>query len=298
MFLRRLAILCLALSGLTPFGFALTTASSALAETSPPVLPHGAAIAPEVARLSNTMMIGTMMEVMHDEGLDYGHTLEAEMFDGRGGAGWQAVVGLIYDPVVMRERFDAAFAAEISDDLSAVAQMQDFFGSALGQRILTLEIEARRALADEAVEDAAKTAVETMIADADPRMQVLERFEKTNDLIESNVAGALNSNFAFFQGLAEGGALTVDMTEQEMLATVWSQEEQIREDTRDWLFSYLALAYGPLSEADMAAYQAFSETGAGQRLNAALFQAFDVVFTQIARDLGLAAARQMRGEDI
>jgi len=293
MFLRCLVVFCLA-----PFALVLPVSLSALAETPIRVQQEAGVTAPEITALSEAMMIGTMMEVMRDEGLDYGATLEAEMFPNRGGAKWQAVVALIYDPVSMRKRFDTAFAAELASDLPAVVRMQEFFGSDRGQRILALEIEARRALMDDAVEEAAKVAVEDMIATGDPRMEALQRFAQTNDLIESNVAGALNSNLAFFRGLAEGGALIADMTEQEMLADVWSQEPQIRADTGEWLFSYLALAYQPLSEADMAAYQVFSESPAGQSLNAALFRAFDVVFTAIARDLGRAAARQMQGEDI
>ncbi|NUB46584.1 DUF2059 domain-containing protein [Fertoebacter nigrum] len=253
--------------------------------------------ATQILALTEALMIGPVIDVMRAEGLDYGSSLEGELFGGSGGARWQAVVGMIYDTATMRERFDAVFAAELATDPELEA-MLSFFGSAQGQRILTLELEARRALMDEAAEEAAKVAVEDMIADADPRMEVLRRFAEANDLIESNVAGALNSNLAFFKGMSEGGAFGDAMTEEQMLADVWGQEPEIRTETTDWLFPYLALAYGPLPDEDMQAYLAFSETPAGQRLNAAVFAAFDKVFTAISYDLGRAAARQMQGEDI
>ncbi|MDP4033156.1 MAG: DUF2059 domain-containing protein [Pseudorhodobacter sp.] len=252
----------------------------------------------DVASLSDTMQIGAMMDVIRLEGLDYGATLEAEMFPDRGGAQWRAVVGLIYDAATMRRRFDAIFAAELAGDTAEIAEMQAFFGSERGQRILTLELQARRALLDDATQEAARVAVADMIADQNPRMAMLRRFAETNDLIESNVTGALNANLAFYQGLSEAGAFGDAMTEEQMLLEVWSQEDNIRADTNDWLFPFLALAYEGLSDEDMAAYLAFSETAAGRKLNVAAFVAFDALFTAISRDLGRAAARHVQGEDI
>ena len=220
------------------------------------------------------------------------------MFPGRGGAEWTGIVGAIYDPAVMRGRFEARLAAELNGDAETVAQAMAFFGSAQGQRILGLEIGARRALTDDAAEEAAKVTVEDMIAKSDPRMDVLRTFAETNELIEMNVTGALNANLAFYQGLDEGGAFGGEMTEEQMLNDVWGQEAEVRGQTEEWLFSFLALAYAPLSEADMAAYQAYSETPGGRRMNRALFAAFEAVFTPISHDLGVAAARRMQGEDI
>ena len=124
------------------------------------------------------------------------------------------------------------------------------------------------------------------------------RFAKVNDLIEQNVSGSLNSNLAFFQGMAEAGGPGGDVTEDQMLSEVWAQEPAIRVETEDWLFPYLAMAYGPLSDAEIDGYVAFSTTNPGQKLNQALFTAFDRLFTSVSRNLGLAAGRQLLGEDI
>lgn len=260
---------------------------------SPEVSDAGAALT-----LSAAMQIGAVMEVMRQEGLDYGAALETEMFPGKGGAPWRAVVALIYDAAVMRQQFDAVFAARLADHGTDFAVMQAFFGGDLGQRIVTLELEARRALVDDAVEQAAGVALDDMIASDDPRLAALRRFAETNDLVELNVAGALNANLAFYQGLSEGGAFGGPLDEGDMLAEVRAQEGDLRAQTETWLYAYLALAYQPLSDADLAAYQAFSETAAGKAVNAAAFAAFDQVFNRISRELGRAAARQMQGEDI
>jgi len=253
---------------------------------------------PSAVDLVEVLKIDEIIEVMRLEGLGYGEDMAAELFPGKGGATWATAVGLIYDAPSMRARFEAAFGAQLAGAESDLPAIMAFFNADLGQHILSLEVEARRSLMDEAVEDAAKALVEDMRAEAAPRFDALKRFSDTNDLIEMNVMGAMNANLAFFQGMTEVGALSQDMTEDDMLADVWGQEPEIRADTEAWIFPYLALAYGPLSDAEMAEYLAFSETTAGQKLNAALFGAFDVVFTGISRDLGRAAARQMMGEDI
>ena len=251
-----------------------------------------------IAGLTETMMMGDIIAVMREEGLTYGRTLATEMFPGKGGAQWDMVVSLIYDTDTMRKRFDAAMLDAMQgagDDLGAI---ETFFGSEQGQAILKLEVEARRALLDQDVEDAAKLSWEDLRAEGGARVEKLIRFAEVNDLIESNVMGALNSNLSFYRGLSESGAFPQEMTEDQMLSDVWGQEADVRADTTDWLFPFLALAYQPLSDDGLDAYLAFSESAAGQRMNSALFAAFDEVFTQISYDLGRAAAKQMLGEDI
>jgi hypothetical protein len=256
------------------------------------------AMAERLAKLSLTLQIGPIIDVMQEEGVTYGDTLAKDMFPGGGDSRWGQVVAGIYDAQGMKDTFNARFALELANDAEAVVAIEDFFGSDRGQRILTLEVTARKALLDDAVEDAAKVAAADMAQDQDPRLALIRDFAAAGDLIEMNVAGAMNANLAFYQGMAESGGFGADMTEEQILSDVWGQEPQVRSDTEEWLFPYLALAYQPLSDEDLEAYTAFWESAPGKRLNTALFAAFDVVFTDISRDLGRAAARQMQGDDI
>lgn len=254
--------------------------------------------AADAAALYDILRLSDMLAILQTEGEEYGRSLDDEMFAGGGGAGWAAKVAGIYDIARMERDFSASFAAALADDAEAVAQAAAFFASGAGARILTLELDARRALMDEAAEDAAKLEWSRIAAEDGPRAALIRRFAETNDLIESNVSGALNANLAFFRGLADGGALGAEMTEDEMLSSVWSQEPEVRQQTTDWLFPYLTLAYAPLTDAELESYIAFSQSPAGQRLNAALFAAFADVFDPISRALGAAAAIQMQGQDI
>jgi hypothetical protein len=254
--------------------------------------------AARIAALTDTMMMADIFAVMREEGLKYGQTLAAEMFPDKGGAQWAAVVTLIYDPDTMHGRFEAALAKALSGAGAELEAVEAFFGSTQGQAVLRLEVEARRALLDADIEDAAKLAWEDLRSDGGSRVDSLLRFAEVNDLIESNVMGAMNANLAFYRGMSDAGAFAQEMTEDQMLSDVWSQEPDVRAETTDWLFPFLTLAYQPLTDADLDAYIAFSESAAGQKLNAALFTAYDAVFTQISFDLGRAAANQLMGEDI
>lgn len=266
----------------------------------PAALHAQTAPAPQIsaADLSRILMIPGIIGVMRAEGLDYGRTLGDEMFPDRGGPAWQATVALVYDEAAMLGRFETAFATALAGDPATMAAVGAYFDTPLGQRILTLEIEARRALMDKAVEEAARLRAAEMTAADDPRMAALRDFVAENDLIEANVQGALNANLGFYQGMAEAGAFGGEMTEDQMLADVWGQEAEVRTETEVWLLPFLALAYGPLSDAELQGYTGFSRTPAGRKMNTALFAAFDVVFVQISRDLGRAVARQMTGDDI
>jgi len=260
------------------------------------VLPARAEPPARLEELIAALRLDETLEVMAQEGIAYGNELEAEMFPGRGKARWQAMVTDIYDAArarqVMRETLGEALSGTDLDPLVM------FFGGETGARIVGLELSARRALLDPDVEDASRETVERMRDAGDTRLGLLEVFVAVNDLVEMNVAGGLNANYAFYAGLVAGGAFPFDMSEEEMLAEVWSQEPELREETEAWLYSYLAMAYQPLSDAELQAYIALSETAEGQALNQALFAGFDVLFRQVSRDLGVGAAQFIQGEDI
>jgi hypothetical protein len=255
-----------------------------------------AEVPPEVGSLYDRLGMERVLGIMRDEGLENAAQIEADLFPGRGGAAWQAMLDTIYDTDRMEDIVVGTFAEELSGvDLGPLL---DFFGSDRGERIVELEVSARKAMIDDSVEEAAEEAA-TALPNEDPgRHALIETFVTVNDLVESNVMGAMNSNFAFYSGLAVGNAFDGTLTEDEILTDVWSQEAEIRSETELWVYAYLGLAYKPLSDADLEAYIALSETGEGRALNRALFAAFDDLFNDISFQLGRGAAGFMAGEDI
>ncbi len=246
--------------------------------------------------LFELLKLTDIVEIMREEGVSYGDTIGQDLFAGPPSAEWSATVERIYDYDVMEGMVRADFAASLKgNDLTPTIE---FFGSEQGQMIVGLEVSARRALLDEAVEDASNDAAAIAMADNNPRMGLIMDFVEVNNLIETNVEGALNSNLAFYAGLVDGGAFEGALSEEQILTDVWSQEADIRDSTSEWIYSFLFMAYQPLADEDLEAYIAFSETEAGEVINRAMFESFDRLFTGISRSLGRAAAHEMTAQEL
>lgn len=258
----------------------------------------GAAAAP-IDDLIDAMGLPEIVEIMRDEGVTQGETLARDMLPGGPDAAWRATVDRIYDPVRMTATVRDGMEQGLDDvDL---APLLAFFTSPSGRDLVQMEISARRAMVDPEVEDSARAAYRAAEAedqgdDKAARLDLLGRFVEVNDLVEANVVGALNASIQFYNGLADGGAL--DLSEQDILTEVWQQEAETRDDTREWLFAFLMMAYGPLPEETVADYVALSSTDEGKALNRALFAGFNQMYDGISYALGLAVARDMAAQEL
>jgi hypothetical protein len=248
------------------------------------------------AELLALTKVAPLMQVVATEGARHGLSLERALFPGKGGEGWRREVARIQTP----ERLLPFIRESLSEmlrpgDIEAAAA---FYATPLGQRIVEREVDARRAMLDGAVEREAKTVSSDMTAADAPRAVLIEGLMDTLDLVAANVSGGMNANFAFYRGLADGGALAKRLVESEMLAMVRAQEDEIRASTEAWLRAYLIKAYAPLTDAELTRYVAFADTPEGRRYNAAMFEGFGRVFEQTSYDLGRAAARFMVSTDL
>lgn len=255
-----------------------------------------------VLALLQVLALDEVIAIMRDEGLAYGKELGADMLSGGGGATWDMAVDRIYDVDRMRrmvrDRFVARFGQTDPDPLIA------FFQTETGRQIIALEVAARRAFMDDTVEEAARDAFRAIEPDlrADsprrlsPHLSAIEAYINANDLIGFNVMGAMNANRLFYRGLVDGGAL--EMSEADIMADMRSQLPETESETREWIYAFLMLAYAPLDAAQINAYADLSLTPQGRAMNSALFDAFDVMYGEVSRALGLAIAGHMLSEDL
>ena len=250
----------------------------------------------DLRTLFEALGLPEIIGIMREEGVVYGGDIANEMFPGRGGGSWMATVESIYDGDRMLQTVEQGLAEGLED--TDLTPLLDFFTSEQGRQIIEFEVTARQALMDDDIEAVAEETYFDMREEGDARLDMIAEFVEVNDLVDSNVMGAMNSNYAFYLGLADSDALPSSLTEGDILREVWSQEDVIREDTTTWVFSYLSMAYRPLEDSDLEAYIAISETEEGQALNRALFNGFDDMYVAISRALGQAAGRLMAGEDI
>jgi hypothetical protein len=250
----------------------------------------------QIDTLFEALAMPEMLEIMREEGLVYGETLATDMLPGGRSNEWDAAVSAIYDIDMMREEVRGALGEALEgDDIDA---MLAFFTSEQGEKIIGLEVSARRALLDEAVEEASKENAAVAMMDETPRYLMVQEFVDINNLIEANVAGSLNSSYAFYMGLIDGGAMPAGVTAETALQDVWAQEPDVRSSTTEWVYSFLLMAYQPLSDDELSAYIAFSQTEAGQDMTQALFTSFDGMFDDISRALGLASSRFMISQEL
>lgn len=284
-------------------GLAVLTAFAILTTGAPVAVSSGLAgavmAAPSPAQqLGTALKLPEVIAVLADEGRIYGDTLASEYFAEDAGEDWRHTIEEIYAPKRLALVFEAAFEADLDRSEIDTASVLNFFLSPLGRRIVGLELSARRALLAKEVELAAHKRLETLRAEEAPRLMLLEDFIAANDLVEMNVVSALNSNVAFMRGLAGTGFFGDGLSQDEMLADVWGQEDALRQQSEDWLMMFATLAYAPLSDTELARYTAFSRSAAGVRLNHALFAGFDAVFAQVSDQLGHAVGVQGQGTSL
>lgn len=244
--------------------------------------------------LLNALGVPQIVDIMRQEGVDYGETLAADMVPGGSSDGWRTTVDRIYDTDRMLATVQKVFADEFGD---ADAQpLLEFFTSETGQQIVGLELSARNAMREQEIEDAARAAFNDLDGGASEPLAEIAEFIATNDLIEANLVGALNANYMFYLGLVDGGALR--MSEADILTEVWSSEEETRADTREWVFAFLLMAYRPLEDGVVEDYTELSRTEAGRALNRALFAGFNKMYDDISYALGMAVAREMQVQEL
>lgn len=258
-------------------------------------VPAGAS---QVDDLVAALKLPEVFDVLAAEGEAYGKEIDSGMLDGAGGPAWSAAVTQIYAPARLLPEFKQNFAAALADNQTDLKPVIDFFATDLGQQAASLEVSARRALLDPDVEDASRLKLEEMRAEENPRLGLIEAFVEANDLLESNVSNGLNANFAFYQGLHDAGAIGPEMSESDMVAEVWSQEDAIRAETDIWVHAYLAMAYAPLSDADLGRYTEFTRRPDARIVNRAISEAYAKVFTGVSRQLGRAAGAVLAGQNL
>lgn len=244
--------------------------------------------------LVDVLKLPEVAKILLAEDRAYAQELNEEMLNGDGGGGWQLQIAAILSEGRMVERVRQALEARLQGDLleDAIA----FYASDLGTRIIQFENSGRQAFANEDIEEAARARYLELQDSDDTRLAAIRQIIADGDMIDLNIKGTLSANYQFMRGLSDGGAFV--MSDNEILADVAAQTDQVSEDTHMWLHSFLLLAYSPLSDAEMNAYIAFGQSPAGQALNLALFDGFGASYEDISYGLGQAVALHIKGQEL
>jgi len=251
-------------------------------------LPH-VTVAQGAQDLSRSLRLPELAQILAEEAMKAAQEIDAEMLAGQGGPIFATQIEAINDPATLVDEVAQSMADALSDpDQTALLVFTD---SDQGQRAIDLELAARRAFIDPEVEDFARAQAEDS-----PHADAIDRLIAAGDMIGQNRDTTILTTEAFYRGLREGGAL--DLTDAQITDLAREQASDGDADTRAWLEAYFALAYSPLSAADMDVLVAFWETDVGLRFSDALYDAFDAAYGARWFAMGQAAALFLSAEDI
>lgn len=246
-----------------------------------------------IDRLADAMRLGEVVEILREEGMRYGETLDAEMLEGSGGQVFAAQVRTIYDTDRMTRILRGALETRLAD--KELAEATAFFGSELGQTILKLENAARRAFAEPEIEDMAFETARDMDK-TQSKYRMVDEYIRVNELIPRNVRGAISADYYFYLGLADGQGTPRD--DEAVLSDLIENRAATEAETREWVYGFLLFAYSPLSEAQMQGNLDFAASAVGQAVNVALFEGFDELYDGISYDLGRAIGVALGATDL
>ncbi|WP_171098956.1 DUF2059 domain-containing protein [Ruegeria sp. HKCCD7255] len=243
-------------------------------------------------RLAKAMHLADVAEILRTEGLEQGKDLNETLLNGRAGQYYEEQIDLLFDETRLHDQIASALDRKMTD--AQIEKAAIFFESELGQSIVTLENAARRAFWDEQIEDYAIASYRDADRDS-PFYRLIEEYIRLNNLIELNVQGSMSAHYNFYLGLSEGRD-SFASSDSFLLGLL--DDEVSKAETTEWLFSFLLMAYRPLSEAELRENIAFSRTETGRALNRALFAGFDDIFDGIWYQLGTAVSKEINASDL
>ncbi|KIN72444.1 DUF2059 domain-containing protein [Sulfitobacter guttiformis] len=244
--------------------------------------------------LMDVLKINELSAILHEEGLEFGATLNREWLEEKGGPAWSGQVVRIYDTLRISEGIRAGLEPAFEGD--ELEQAISFFASDLGSKIVSLENSARAAMGDPLIEEEARARFAQVQEGDDPKLAQIERMIEAGDLLNRNVTSTLNANYQFLRALVDGDVYV--MSDEEILSDVQAEREAITADTLNWLGGFMTLAYSPLSVDELTTYADFASSPAGKALNSGFFAGFDPLYEDISYALGRAMAFNMAAEEL
>lgn len=248
------------------------------------------------SRLWETLQLSELLPVIRDEALAEAETMQDTMFQRGGDGRWLDIVGRLHEPARLEKILRQSLKETVkAAPQSLIDEALEFYSTDLGRRMIALENMTRRDMLDDATEEDAFADFAEAASYQKPRVAQIERLIEEADLIEQNVVGGMNAALAFSKGFESGDGYKTPMTEAQILDETWRQEPLIRAQAMGWLEAFLYRAYAPLSDEEVEEYIEFSGSPSGQALGQLLFASFDRLFGQTSREMGIAAARQLKG---
>jgi hypothetical protein len=280
-------------------GAMLVAPIKAIAQSAPPIgeaknLPeHANRVA--IDGLLGSLQLNEMLDIMIEEELAFGEDLRADMLPDMSKTRWQRDLRVKISAGELRTIFTDAFTRTL-DGMEAPLKTQvvTFGADPLVVKAIDLEVKARRLLLDADVENAAYD--HAVKSEKTSRFKAISTYINALDLVETNVAGSLNSNLVFYREMVMGGAFPYEVSEQQMVSDVAGEADAMRQEIGEWLTAYLNMAYAPMSDAEFERFSTLATSDAGRAFYHAADRGYDAVFSYNSKVLGAMIAGHIAGE--
>ena len=248
--------------------------------------------------LSDAYRLEALFEAIAHEGRDTADAIGADILEGQGGAVWARAIDDIYDPARLHERFLGLLVRDLVGREHAYAAAMAFARSPAGARVIDAEVDTRAELRVPSAEREMQARLDQARAADSPDLAFVRERIRVNNLIEQNVSLGLNGSLAYFRGFMSAAPSGMGLNGEHMQADVWAQEDDIRQETVDWLEGYFLLSYATLNGAERAELMAHAASTEGDAFNTAMFRAYEVTFTEVSQALGVAVGRVLQMRDL
>ncbi|CAN0586651.1 unnamed protein product, partial [Ectocarpus sp. 12 AP-2014] len=161
-------------------------------------LAPGFAVAAPIDDLATALRLDDLAMQMQDEGVEDARALMPS------NPGTQALddIARLFDPDVIVDELRQTLASRMTD--AQLSEAAAYFDSAAGARLVELELVARDAMTDPAIEEIARANWQARADEDSETVRLVTRFAQVNDLIDRNVASTMTARYQFLRGRVDG----------------------------------------------------------------------------------------------
>ncbi len=209
---------------------------------------------------------------------------QLELGDDRLALAWELAARETFPSDKMLEEIVSAVAVGLDADHVKAATV--FLSSELGMLVTRMEVEAQRPDQSDRVDAEGAAILADLIERDAPRLDAYTRVIEALGAIDSQLAAAMNLNYAIYAGMFQSGSLPYHLSEGEILELVTSQQDMLRSHIHDKIYTMFAYTYRDLSDAELSQYIDFLTSKAGSAVYGAIQLATQEVLSKRARRFG------------
>lgn len=241
----------------------------------------------ESDQIIKLMRFDELAVVTREEGLVANATLLEDFGLLSDDPAWQERLTTIFTVERIQSLFEAGFAEAFHP--RSTKEALDFLKDPDWITIVSLQNDASIAVLDPDTEAASIEVYWKHVDKNSKRLALIEELIETVDLIEQNMAAAMNGMITLNQGMTSV-LPELGFPDEELFAFFLEEESSMRADIAESLSSFFLMTYEPLSDQVLRDQIAFWGTQAGRDLSNAMMRGYDAVYDSLTYDLGRAMA--------